>query len=206
MMLAKDRDVAALEPVLVDSARRVARWQGVMVGSVLTLSGGTGGVSAQAASIGPGSILRLGDGRQVVEVAARLGPDEVRVCHVRAADEEDEIPLPDAVYDYIDCMTFRPELYHASVRLLAMVGLGLADIPRILNRDALVRLTVELVAEQYTYGALGIHLVEHRQRIRERARTVRARLIVVLDNDGDGVAHVTRRGGVTAFVREGEPH
>ncbi len=213
---ATDRDLLALEPTLLRdvgfAAQVLARATASVSSGVLTVSGG-GGVNFTTLGVTTGSIVSV-DGVPL-EVLSRTGNTTLVVSLLRGSDSDPQIvPGPMSNLALV-VATFMPQIVLAHNSVLSLAGLGSGQLgaaepiseSAVVNGPAL-KLLECLGALHLIYsaasawspagsggsrgGASGTGAVGRAEMYRERFSRERARVRVLLDLDGDGVADSER--------------
>ena len=208
-MFAKDRDLVAMEPGLL----RDVAWSGQR--RLIT----TGSVSGTTLTIGSGSFVDSGIAQgdivsvdsTVVEVVEVLSATTATVSLVLGDGESDPIGPGAMTGVGVEVYTFRPQLGIVHRQVLAMLGIdpddpqGL-DASAVLNPESLVRLEA-LGALHLIYASAGAPgrggegFADRAARYRERFANERARVSVLIDLDGDGVAETRRHPNTFVLTR-----
>lgn len=219
-MLASDRDLLGYEPNLF----RDVAWIGQrLVKGTCTISGTTmtmltQDVTLEAAGVTAGAVAVV-DGT-AYEVIARLTATTATVSRVRGSSSEPVLPPSPATNVAVVVATMRPQIAMIERQVLRMAGLepgvspGTAELPtegNIVGPERLNRL-VALGALHVIYaaaaapgepGAIGVSgsPIGRAEMYRRRFAEERARVVVELDLDGDGVVDATRRLNMLQLTR-----
>jgi hypothetical protein len=210
-MFAHDRDLITLEPTLFTDvalqSQRLLVATGTIAGTTLTLTG------ADAALVGvtTGHVALVAG--VPVEVLSRTSAAVLEVSRPRAAPDAAPIPPAPVTAAAVTIATFAPQLALVHAQLLRMAGLepgavpaGAPDESRVTNPDAL-RLVESLGALHLIWSAASAttgndSAAAQRARLyAQRFTTERARVLVALDLNHDGLPDAARRLNAHQIVR-----
>ena len=213
-MLAKDRDLLALEPTLFRdvgwAGQRLVK--GTATISFVTLSFDTQDVGLDAAGVVAGHVVVVGG--TPYEIMERFSDSDVQVSRLRARESDDPIPPSPAEAADAFITSFRPqiEIIHRRVLRLAGIEPGPSAAPGQISEGAIVNgdelRDLEALGALfliYTAAAAGLGsssiAATHAQMYRERFTQARERAVVKLDLDGDGEADASRWLGAAQLSR-----
>jgi hypothetical protein len=211
MAAATDRDLLSLEPALLRdlsfAGQRLTRIESVDVtGTTLTAAG----ADFTAVGIVAGHVALVGE--TPLEIIEAPSAETLTVSLLRATRDDAAIPPGDVAGATLSISTFAPQIAIVHGQLLAILGIGPGGSDEAVTEDAITNPEALRLVE--AYGALELiftaaaSLVTEADLLWTKARTYRrrfalqrARLVLHLDLDGDGVVDATRRGGVVQLRR-----
>jgi len=208
-MFARDRDLLVLEPALLRdvswNGQRLVSTTGVLNGTTLALSGG----SWIDAGVGEGFVVLIGG---VAHEIVGVEDDLLATVSLIRADEASE-PVVEGVggSPVVEVYTFGPQIALVHRQVLAMIGID-PDDPDGLGEDAVVnpgslRRLEALGALHLIYasasapGRAGEGFAARASSYKERFAGERARVSVLIDLDGDGVAETRRHPNAFVLTR-----
>lgn len=213
-MFATDRDLLVLEPGLLGRVawvgQRLVFGTGSVSGTTLTMGSQDNGLLVQG--VGAGSVASIGGvGYEVVSVSSET---VATVSRLRDSADGPAVALADLTDVEVAVYTFGPQIADAHRRVVRMLGLepsGEAgedelDESAVINPSALARLEA-LGALHVVYAGAsagqgpGSPASVRAALYRERFGAERGAVVAKLDTDGDGVADVARRPGLSRLVR-----
>lgn len=202
MSLISDRDLLIIEPSLFIAGAAA----GTALASVddAEVSGTTltsASADFEAAEIGPAHVAIVNGAP--VEIVARTGPTELEVSLPRAGEGDAKIAPGDGADLDLKVISFTRLIERVQRDLLRQAGLDEEDGEQPLDESAVVNaqavgdaIALRAIAEAFTLAAAGEPTSES---LAERAATftrlashAAARLIVLVDLDGDGEADAAR--------------
>ena len=212
-----DRDILKYEPVLFGELH--VPWQVLAKGTNATLSGTTltdAAADFAGSGVGPGGVAYLsatgGELDGAYEIVSVDSATALTVSVLRADPADDAIAPPPASDVSYRIGTFAPQAGEAAFQLTEHFGIQPGNptspiaVEHIIDSEVLRRVSVFLViasvyamwahrTESEGFWSKSLHYKQRFEKARQRCR-------LSIDLGSDGIAEITRIGGVTTLVRD----